>query len=62
MRSNSKAKRDSRSIEDRFQSQRPSFQATKKEPIDGSHTRLALQNTTGAALYCSRGFHQYQGV
>jgi len=62
MYNNSKAKRDSRLMDDRFQSQRPSFQATKKEPIDGSRTRLALQNTAGAAIHCSRGFHQYQGV
>jgi hypothetical protein len=62
MYNNSKAKRELCSMDDRFQSQRPSFQATKKEPIDGSRTRLALQNTAGAALYCSRGFHQYQGV
>jgi hypothetical protein len=40
----------------------PPFQATKKEPVDGSHTRLALQNTSGAAIHRSRVFHQYQGV
>jgi hypothetical protein len=38
------------------------FEQQKKEPVDGSRTRLALQNTADAALYCSRGFHQYQGV
>ena len=34
----------------------PSFHATKKEPIDGSHTRLALQNTAGAATAAPAAF------
>jgi len=34
----------------------PSFQATKKEPVDGSRKRLALQNTAGAATATPAAF------
>ena len=39
-----------------------SLQATKKEPVDGSITRLALQSTSGAAKNRSRVIHPCQGV